>query len=68
MGNIHQNQLQPNNISNKHGILQRNNIARNEVIPNGETKTKHPLSTYKDDEKRWLVTTADKEQRQKTVY
>ena len=25
-------------------------------------KQKHPLSTYTDDEKRWLVTTADEEQ------
>ena len=26
---------------------------------NGEAQTKHPLSTYTDDEKRWLVIKAD---------
>ena len=61
MGNIDQNQFQPNNINNEHGALQGNNIARNEAIPNGEAQTKHPLSTYTDDEMRWLVTTADEE-------
>ena len=43
MGNIDQNQFQPNNINNEHGALQGNNIARNEAIPNGEAQTKHPL-------------------------
>ena len=60
MGNIDQNQFQLNNINNEHGALQGNNIARNEAIPNGEAQTKHPLSTHTDDEKKWLVTTADK--------
>ena len=46
---------------NEHKVLQENNVARNEAIPNGEAQTKHSLSKYADDEKRWLVTTADKE-------
>ena len=61
MGNIDQNQFQPNNINNEYGALQGNKTARNEAIPNGEAETKHPLSIYTDDEKRWLVTTADEE-------
>ena len=61
MGNIDQNQFQPINTNNEFRALQGNNIARNEAIPNGEAQTKHPLSTYTDDEKRWLVTTADEE-------
>ena len=61
MGNIDQNQFQPNNINDKYGALQGNKTARNEAIPNGEAETKHPFSTYTDDEKRWLVTTADEE-------
>ena len=64
IGNIDQNQFQPINTNNEFRALQGNNIARNEAIPNGEAQTKHPLSTYTDDEKRWLVTTAD-EQRSK---
>ena len=62
MGNIDQNQFQPNNIINEHGALYGNNIARNEAIPNEEAQTKHPLSTYTGYEKKWLVTTADKVQ------
>ena len=61
MGNIDQNQFQPINTNNEFRALQGNNIARNEAIPNGEAQTKHPLSTYTDDGKRWLVTTADEE-------
>ena len=61
MGNIDQNQFQPNNINDEYGALQGNKTARNEAIPNGEAETKHPFSTYTDDEKRWLVTTADEE-------
>ena len=61
MGNIDQNQFQPIKTNNEFRALQGNNIARNEAIPNGEAQTKHPLSTYTDDEKRWLVTTADEE-------
>ena len=63
IGNIDQNQFQPINTNNEFRAPQGNKIARNEAIPNGETQTKHPLSTYADDEKRWLVTTADEEQR-----
>ena len=61
MGNIDQNQFQPISTNNEHKALQGNNVARNEAIPNGEAQTKHPLSTYADDEKRWLVATADEE-------
>ena len=61
MGNIDQYQFQPTNTNNEHRALQGNNIARNEAIANGEAQTKHPLSTYTGDEKRWLVTTADEE-------
>ena len=35
---------------------------------NGEAQTKHPLSTYTDDEKRWLVTTADEERSKGTGF
>ena len=55
-----QNQFQSINTNNEYGAFQGNNIARNEAIPNREAQTKHPLSTYTDDEKRWLVTTAMK--------
>ena len=61
MGNIDQNPFQPIHSNNELRALQGNNIARNEAIPNAETQTKHPLSTYADDEKRWLETTADEE-------
>ena len=61
IGNIDQNQFPPINTNNEFRALLGNNIARNEAIPNGEAQTKHPLSTYTDDEKRWLVTTADEE-------
>ena len=68
MENIDQNQFQPINTNNEHGALQGNNIARNEAIPNGEAQTKHPLSNYTDDEKRWLVTTADEERSKGTGF
>ena len=43
-----------NNISAR--TLQRNTVARqNQAISNGETLRRHHLSTYSDDEKRWLV-------------
>ena len=61
MGKIDQNKFQSINTNNEHRALQGNNISRNEAIPNGDSQTKHPLSTYADDEKRWLVTTADEE-------
>ena len=68
MENIDQNQFQPINTNNEHGALQGNNIARNEAIPNGEAQTKHPLSNHTDDEKRWLVTTADEERSKGTGF
>ena len=42
-----------------YGALQGNNIAINIVVPNIEAQKKYPLSTDTDDEKRWLITTAD---------
>ena len=68
MGNKDQNQFRPINTNNEFRALQGNNIARNEAIPNGEAQTKHPLSTYTDDEKRWLVTTADEERSKGTGF
>ena len=68
VGNIDQYQFQPINTNNEFRALQGNNIARNEAIPNGEAQTKHPLSTYTDDEKRWLVTTADEERSKGTGF
>ena len=68
MGNIDQNQFQPVNTNNEHGALQGNNIARNEAIPNGQDETNHSLSTYKDVENRWLVTTADEERSKGTGF
>ena len=61
MENIDQNQFQPINTNNKFRALQGKNIARIKAIPNREAQTKHPLSTYTDDENIWLVTTADEE-------
>ena len=68
MGNIDQNQLQPINTNNEFRALQGNNIARNEAIRNGEDQTKHPLSIYTDDEKRWLVTTSDEKRSKGTEF
>ena len=53
---------------NKNTARQGNNIARNEAILNGGSQTKHPLSTYTDDEKRWLVTTAGEGQSKGTGF
>ena len=68
MGNIDQNQFQPIHTNNELRALQRNNVARNEAIPNAETQTKHSLSTYADDEKSWLETTADEERSKSTGF
>ena len=46
---------------NIRALQDNRNVARNEAILNGETQTKHPISTYTDNEKRWLVTIADDE-------
>ena len=67
-GKYNQHQFQPTNTNNKHRALQGNNIARNEAIANGEAQTKHPLSTYTGDEKKWLVTTADEERSKGTGF
>ena len=62
MGDIDQNQFQPNDTNNEHRALQGNNVAtRSEAVPNGEALTRHHLLTYTDDEKKWLVKTADEE-------
>ena len=63
-----QNQFQPINTNNEHRGLHENNIARNESIPNGETQTKRLLSTYTNDEKKWLVTAADEERSKGTGF
>ena len=68
MGNIDQNQFQPIKTNNEFRALQGNNIARNEATANEEAQTKHPLSTYTDDEKRSLVTTADEEWSKSTGF
>ena len=68
MENIDQNQFQPINTNNEHRALHENNISRNESIPNGETQTKRLLSTYTNDEKKWLVTTADEERSKGTGF
>ena len=60
--NIDQNQLQPINANNKFRTLQGNNIARNEAIPNGEAYIKT------DDEKRWLLKTADEKRNKGTRF
>ena len=39
-----------------------------EMKPNVEAQTKHPLPTYANDEKRWLVTTPDEEQSKGTGF
>ena len=69
MENIDQNQIQPNIENNvEQGALQGNNVARNEVVPNGEAQQRHHLSTYSDDEKRWLVIAADEERSRGTGF
>ena len=68
MGNIDQNQFQPINTNNEFRTLQGINMVRNEAIPNGMAHTIHPLPTYTDDEKRWLVTPADKERSKGTGF
>ena len=67
-GDIDQNKFQSNNANNEHRALKANNVARNEAIPNGETQTKRPSSTYANDEKRWLLTTVDQERSKGTGF
>ena len=67
-GDQDQNQFPSNNTSNKHRAFQENSVARNETIPTGKAQTKHFLSTCTDDEKRWLVTTADQEWSRHCIY
>ena len=61
MGDLDNNQFQPN-INYDQGALQADNVATiNEAVPNGEAQKKHYLSTYSDEEKNWLVQAADEE-------
>ena len=66
MGHTDQNQFQQTN--NQPRALQGNNVAINQAVPNGEARTRHHLSTYTDDEKRWPAITADEEQSKVTGF
>ena len=69
MGDIDQNQFQPNNNTNNEiRALQGDNVARIEAVPNGEAQPRHHMSTYEDDEKRWLVIAADEERSRGTGF
>ena len=69
MGDIDQNQFQPhNNTNNEIRALQGDNVARIEAVPNGEAQPRHHMSTYEDDEKRWLVIAADEERSRGTGF
>ena len=69
MGDIDQNQFQPNNNTNNEiRALQGDNVARIEAVSNGEAQPRHHMSTYEDDEKRWLVIAADEERSRGTVF
>ena len=65
MGNLDYNQFQPNNeTNNTNGALQRTNVARqDQADSNEEAHRRHYLSTYTDDEKRWLVKVEEEERR-----
>ena len=56
MGDLDCNQFQPNNGTNTSRALQRTNVARQyQAVSNEEAHERHYSSTYKDNEKRWLV-------------
>ena len=62
MGDIDQNQFQPNDNDNiEQEALQGDNVATTEAVPNREAETRHHLATYTDDQKRWLVRVAGEE-------
>jgi hypothetical protein len=65
MGDLDYNQFQPNNeTNNTNGALQRTNVARqDQADSNEEAYRRHYLSTYTDDEKRWLVKVGEEERR-----
>ena len=65
MGDLDYNQFQPNNeTNNTNGALQRTNVARqDQADSNEEAHRRHYLSTYTDDEKRWLVKVEEEERR-----
>ena len=66
MGDIDDNQYQLNHTT---GALQRTNVARqNLAVSNEEAKKRHHLSTYKDDEKKWLVKTEEEERQKGRVF
>ena len=54
MGDIDQNQFQPNSndSENEQGAFQGSNVDRELSVPYGEAPQRHHLSTYTDDEKR----------------
>ena len=61
MEDLDNNQFQPN-INNNEGALQGDEVATvTEAVPNGEAQKKHHLSTYSDEEKKWLAQVADEE-------
>ena len=63
MEDLDYNQFQPNNeTNNTNGALQSNNVARRDLaVSHEEAQRRHYLLEYKDDEKRWLVRTEEKE-------
>ena len=61
MEDLDKNQFQPNIILNQEALQGNERAGTNEAIPNGEASKKHHLSTYSDEEKKWLVKAADKE-------
>ena len=68
MGDIDQNQFQPNDTNNiEQEALQGDNVATTEAVPNVEAQTRHHLSTYTDD-KRWLVRVAGEERSRGTGF
>ena len=68
MGNIDQNQFQSLNTNCEPRALQENAIVGNDTTPNRESQTRHPSSTYTDDEKRCLVISADKKRGKDTGF
>ena len=70
MGDIDQNQFQPNSndSENEQGAFQGSNVDRELSVPYGEAPQRHHLSTYTDDEKRWLVIAAEEERSRGTGF
>ena len=70
IGDIDENQFQPNNNDreNEQRALQGSNADRELSVQEGEAPQRHHLSTYTDDEKRWLVIAADEERNRGTGF